>query len=122
MYYWIYICKCVEKVTTYYDVSSSLYSDICTWQYSCFTENPEHPLYITYLRICKNWNTSSQQNICIIENAGFRVAEFIYACVVEQEHIDVQIKEVQWGWSSSLGIVLEMISEFYNLIPYYWLY
>ena len=53
------------------------------------------PLYITYLCICKNWNTSSQQNICIIENAGFRVAEFIYACVVEQEHIDVQIKEVQ---------------------------
>ena len=24
-----------------------------------------------------------------------------------------------WGWSSTLGIVLEMILEFYNLIPYY---
>ena len=25
----------------------------------------------------------------------------------------------QWGWSSTLGIVSGMISEFYNLIPYY---
>ena len=27
-----------------------------------------------------------------------------------------------WGWSSNLGIVSEIISEFYNPIPYYWIY
>ena len=99
-----------EKVTsTYYDVSSSLILISVGGgnRYSCFTENPEHPLYITYLPICicKNWNTFHTT-----EHAGFRVAEFIYACVVEQEqHIDVQIKEVQCPKNGPTHMILLVV-------------